>query len=263
MRNTKDLILKALSPYDEYSEGYGNTGSSGNSYVLGFHLGTASVKTEFSHIGSIMLDEINAFDLAETKGPYIGQINMSTVSSFCGPQGLVLGYDIMQPKNLYKESYGKVEFKGTKAMVYSLEPLIDATEKMFGTVDKRVFPLRPGSHVPFANKTIKADEPCIIFSCMAIGIAEDREKDACLLMEDVGKIENKGLGPYIQFKEEIIEKLAKSVLAIGHNQRVKYKEIFAGIRFQVVKKGEVGCALVAAPYFTLARNSLSKFNLLP
>ncbi len=262
MRETKDIILNAISPYAEYSEGYGNTGASGNGYVLGFCLGTASVKTQFSHIGSIMLDEINAFDLAETKGPYIGQINMSTVSSFCGPQGLVLGYDIMRQKDMYQDSYGTVEYKGTKAKVYSLEPLIDATEKMFGTVDKRVFPLRPGSHVPFANKVIKADEPCIIFSCVAIGIAEDREANACLLMEDVGKIENKGLGPYIQFKEEIIEKLATSVLSVGHNQRVKYKEIFAGIRFQVVKKGEVGCALVAAPYFTLAKNAITKFNLL-
>ena len=262
MRNNKEIIRNAISPYSDYSEGYGNSGSSGNSYILGFCLGTASVKSQFSHIGSIMLDEINAFDLAETKGPYIGQINMSTVSSFCGPQGLVLGYDIMKEDTLYEDSYGEVEYKDSKAKVYSIEPLIDATQKMFGTVDERVFPLRPGSHVPFANKTVKADTPSIIFSCIAIGIAEDREKNACLLMEDVGKIENKGLDSYMHFKTDIIDKLAKSVLSVGHNQRVKYKEIFAGIRFQVVKKGEVGCALVAAPYFTLAKNAVTKFNLL-
>jgi histidine decarboxylase len=149
----------------------------------------------------------------------------------------------------------------SEASIYSLTPLIKATEKIFGTVDKRIFPLRPGAHVPCANKTVKSTQPAIIFSAIAIGIAERREDDACLLMEDVGKFGIERFGDLKSIKLEIIEKLAKSVVAIGENQRAKYKEIFAEVSFQIVNEDEVGCALVAAPYFTLAQNAVSYFNL--
>lgn len=261
MRDIKQLIKTAISQYDDYSEGYGNNGASGNSYILGFCLSTSSVETQFTHLGSKVLDEINAFDIAEANGPYIGQINMSTVSSFCGPQGLILGYDILRNDNLYTSYYGDITYLDKTAKVYSIYPLIQATEKMFGTVDKRIFPLKPGSHVPFANKSIKAFGPSIIFSALAIGIAENRDKDACLLMEDVGQVAGTNVQIFLNSKEDIINKLAKSVLCVGINQRVNFKEIFAGISYQVVKNGEVGCALVAAPYFTLAKNAITKFNL--
>ncbi len=102
-RNIQGILEKSISPYEKYCDGYGNTKSSGNSYLLGFVLSTGKTKKQFYHDGSKMLDEINAFDIAETKGPYIGQINMSIVSSFCGPQGLIWGYDIYASEALYKQ----------------------------------------------------------------------------------------------------------------------------------------------------------------
>jgi len=37
-------------------------------------LGVGVTDVRFSHKGSKLLDEINAFDLAEIDGPYIGQL---------------------------------------------------------------------------------------------------------------------------------------------------------------------------------------------
>src|SRR5690606_19271134 len=94
IRNKDVLLQNAISPYENYCDGYGNLSSSGNSYILGLTLGIGVAKKQSSHHGSKMLDEINAFDLAEVSGPYIGQLNMSIVSSFCGVQGLIWEYYI-------------------------------------------------------------------------------------------------------------------------------------------------------------------------
>ena len=57
------------------------------------------------------------------------------------------------------------------------------------------------------------------------------------------------------YKKKIAEKLADSVVFIGKNQKVDYKEIFIVVKSVVVKAGEIGSALVAAPYITLAQDA--------
>jgi len=116
----------------------------------------------------------------------------------------------------------------------------------------------PGAHVPCANKNIKESGPKNIYCTLGIGVPEDRDKNAVLLMEDVGEI-SVGLDSQefmSRYKQNILTQMAKSILTIGENQRVKYKEIFVEIVEQEIKGGEIGCGLVAAPYFSLAQNAL-------
>ena len=77
----------------EYCEGYFST-ALGNSYLLGVNYAVAKVRKQFGHEGSSVLDEINAFDMAEITNANVGQINAIKVSSFCGPRGHIWGYDI-------------------------------------------------------------------------------------------------------------------------------------------------------------------------
>jgi histidine decarboxylase len=258
-------LESAISPYDEYCDGYGNLGASGNSYIIGFVLGVGQAGLSLKHDGSQVLSEINAFDRAEVYGTYLGQINMSIVSSFCGPQGLIWGYDIARVQNLrtkHKLGLKTLKYRGRKIPVYSAAPLLTATRKLFGTVDKKHFPLMAGAHVPCAGKSFKDVGPRHIYAAFAIGIAEYREKDANLLMEDLGWLPLKqDKSALVNYKKLVLNNLAESILSVGINQKVKYKEIFLEIIDIEVPEGFIGCSLVAIPYFTLAKKAIPKEGL--
>jgi histidine decarboxylase len=254
-RKTK-VLSRAKSPYLKYSDGYGNPDSKTGNYILGVVLEVGISPIFLSHEGSSMLDEINAFDMAERNSTYIGQVNMSIVSSFCGPQGVIIGHDFAREKvsNTKIPGLEIVEYRGVEIPVYSIKPLQEATQSLFGTVEDKRMHLKPGAHVPFASKNIKKKGPARLYSCLAIGIAKDRTKNACLLMEDVGEIpldiEGTDLKSYYL---KVLRKAAQSVLVIGDNQKVEYEKILVGLEVCFVQEGQIGCALVAAPYFTMPR----------
>lgn len=251
-----------ISPFNEYCNGYSSEGEISKGYILGITLGIGISDSNLSHKGSIVLDEINSFDLAEVDGPYIGQLNMSIVSSFCGPQGLIWGYDLAsnQEKKRPYEELGLIEAEnnGIKIPIFNGDFLVEALEELFGNVNEKRYHIIPGSHVPFASKNIKVRQPSTVYSAIGIGIPKNRERNACLLMEDVGMLteEDKSLD-----KKHIIENLGKSIIEIGLNQKVEYTEAIVVIRSKDVGPGQTGCALVSAPYFTIARNAIPK-NLL-
>jgi histidine decarboxylase len=255
-------ISKAVSPYKNFCLGYGNSETSANSYLVGLTFGVGKSRITLNHEGSKNLDEINVFDIAEASGAYMGQINMVTVSSFCGPMGAIVGYDIFRQNKLFKAHRffpeGKILFRKNKIPVFSASPLVEATKKIFGTVDDRKFPIIPGSIVPCATKDIVKEGPVHIYSGFGVGIAKDHKKDAHLFMEDKGEIPLHVQGEEIEFeyKHKILENIAKSIVEIGKNQRVFYKEILVEMVDVIVQPGEIGCALVAAPYFTLAKNAI-------
>jgi histidine decarboxylase len=265
--NRAELLEKvnnAISPYPLTCDGFGSPLASGKSYFLGAFMGVGVTKKKFGHKGSTLLDEINAFDIAETDFSYIGQINMSIVSSFCGPQGIIWGYDFAKHPKLRQRADRKTFPESVRtgkfsADVYQIEPLLEATQQLFGTVDKRLFPLQPGAHVPCAGKNIKIHGAGRIYSGVALAIAEDRVANANLLMEDVGEIplDFSATDMEVKHYEDMIRRnLAESVLQIGINQNVTYKEIFVGVKSVYVPENEIGCALVAFPYFTLAQEAL-------
>lgn len=254
-KRIKKVLTNAVSPYRDRCDGQGNPTSKTGDYLLGTVIEVGVAPISLSHDGSSMLDKINAFDMAERNSSYIGQVNMSIVSSFCGPRGVIWGYDVARPKKQDQKIKGleSVSYNGKKAPVYSIQPMLAATEALFGTVNDKRLHLMPGAHVPFASKNIKKIGPARLYSCLAIGIAKERDKEACLLMEDVGEIPMHLSKSHLKtYHRTILKKAAKSVLVIGENQNVEYEKILVGLKDCDVRRGEIGCALVAAPYFTMA-----------
>ena len=241
---------KAISLHKYYCAGYGNPGNVGSGHILGVVLSTSSVKRHLSHPGSQGLDNILAFDSAEIQNTTLGQINMITVSSFCGPTGYIWGYDIAPHPKLHQSH--PLAPKDSPIPVYSASPLLEATRHLFGSVSSPAFPLLPGSHVPCAEKSLIVPGPAHIYSAIGIGIPKNRAAHACLLMEDVGYVTSPNS------YRAIIKSLAQSLLDVGQNQQVSYKEIFVEIDHLPITKNHIGCALVAAPYFALAKKAIPK-----
>lgn len=251
----EDILRNTISPYDQYCSGYSGDGP----YLVALVIGQGIFAKTFSHAGSNLLDSIVAYDRAEIAGAYIGQINMITVSSFCGPQGLIWGYDIA------KTDCSPISFLSDKDLVpfsgitiKNGASLHNAAKMLFGTNSDRHFPFLPGSHVPCAGKFRYFEGPTVIYSAVAIGIPKNRENDACLFMEDVGEFTlMNGDNSTMQMMRRLTINMIQSVLEVGHNQKVEYKEILVDVNYRTVKSGEIGCALVAAPYFHIARRASS------
>lgn len=257
--DVKKILSETISSYDLYCDGF--ISSNNPNYITGILLDIGVVKLKYSHQGSILLDKILAFDNAEVASTNIGQINMITVSSFCGPSGLIWGYDIAK----YQETEGKkslikyVTENNRKIPIYSAKPLKVAMLKLFGTVSDKRFPLLPGAHVPCAGKNITLKGPNHIYAALAFGIAKNRDKDACVFMEDVGTIDD-ATENCEEVKDKIINNMVGSVLAVGRNQKVGYEKIFVDIVDSCIEKDEIGCALVVAPYFKLAKKAVAGKN---
>ena len=251
------IVSSALSPYDYYCVGYPGEGN----YLTALVMGAGTFKKTFTHPGSKKLDEIVAYDRAEVAEAYIGQINMNIVSSFCGPQGLIWGYDIAKkddiPLPAFLPTFKKnvQELKGIK--IKNGANLRKAAVALFGTNDERHFPFLPGSHVACAGKFYTKPGPTILYGAIAIGIPENRKKAACLLMEDIGEITASDgiMGP---IKEKLMLNAIKSVIEVGKNQRVRYQEVFVDFIAKKVKSDEIGCVLVAMPYFLLAKKAFNE-----
>jgi len=128
---------------------------------------------------------------------------------------------------------------------------------LFGTNEERHFPLLPGSHVPCAGRFYIKSGPAILYGAIAIGIPKNREKMACLLMEDAGEIIGSG-GALEALKEKIMSNLVKSVIKVGKNQKVEYQEIFVDFVHKKIASNEIGCALVSMPYFLLAKKAFTE-----
>ena len=253
---SKERILQlALSPYDYYCTGY----SPGNvSYITTLVMGTGSFKETFSHAGSKVLDSIVAYDEAEVAEANVGQINMSLVSSFCGPQGLIWGHDIAREESLGLPSYlspkSIKKFKGIK--IRNGENLRKAAKALLGTVNEHHFPFLPGSHVPCAGRFRTQSGPTTLYGVVAVGIPKDRSKSACLFMEDAGELSGSD-GNAETLRERLCLHAIQSVVEVGRNQKADYREIFIDFVSKEVGAGEVGCVLVVMPFLLLARKGLN------
>ncbi len=253
----EDIINGAVGPFDEYADGYGNNGSSGLGYISVLKLQTGKVKADMDEV----LEGIVSYDRAESIGSYVGQINMIAASSFNGLNGAVWGYHLAKHESIADGSmrplFTRKRKDGVEVPVYSVEPLLNAGERLFGTNDERRFPLLPGSHVRCAVKSATTVGPTSIWSAIALAMAEDREKDSNLFIEDAGSgIPGNDDESRSVFLNNLMEKIATSVIRCGDDNNVKYKEIFVGYKTEWIPEGYVGCALTCAPYIVMAKNSL-------
>jgi histidine decarboxylase len=210
-----------------------------------------------------VLEGIVSYDRAEKNDAYAGQINMIAASSFCGLNGAVWGYDLARHDGLIDGSIKTLMTRrrsdGVEIKVFPVTPLLEAGEALFGTAKARRFPLLPGSHVICATKDVTVSGPTSVWSAIALSIAEDRERDSSLFIEDVGQ---DVAGDTPAERENALharmEHIVDSVVLCGEDQDVKYKEIFVGFKTEWVPEGYVGCGLTCAPYLVLARNAVPR-----
>ncbi len=257
-KDIKEQILEvSASPYRNYCAGYPGTGG----YIVAAVMGIGAFKDPCGHSGFNLLDSIKAFDLAESAEAYIGQINMVAVSSFCGPEGLIWGHDVARTKapspHLLTGADGMDEFAGIR--LHSGLDLRLAAKALFGTADKRRFPILPGSHVPCASRFKTARGPSRLYAALAVGVPKERGSAACLLLEDVGvmdyDITDSEAG---SAREHILKDMVRTAVSIGSNHGSSYGDVYIDYIERLIDDGEVGCSLVAMPYIHLAQAAYNK-----
>lgn len=255
----EEVVNGAVGPFDDYSEGYGHGNASGQGYISVLKLQTGIVKADMDEV----LDGIVSYDRAETDGAYVGQINMVTASSFNGLNGAVWGYHLAKEESIangtIKPLFMKKRSDGKEIPVYSVNPLLTAGERLFGTAAERRFPLLPGAHVNCAVKSKTTVGPSQVWCAIALAIAEDRTKDSNLFIEDANDdLPTSDEESSVRYLSNLLEKIAVSIIRCGDDSRVKYKEIFVGFKHQMVPEGHVGCSLTCAPYIVMAKNAIPK-----
>lgn len=240
-RDSARILSACVGPYDRYCASAGVASAAG--YIAAPLIGLGLADLSCSHPGSRLLDGILAFDRAESSTANLTQTNLIAVSSFCGINGLVWGYDLAkQPLRRHPLLAGKEH-----PQAYDLTPLLEATQALLGTVREPRFPVAPGEHLVCAYKSHTVLGPCRLYGAMALAVAAERDRHADLFMEDHGTLADED--------EEalVLGNLLRSVAGIGENLGVHYEKVFVGLRSCWVAEGRVGCALTAAPYLHLAR----------
>jgi histidine decarboxylase len=253
----EERVNGAVGPFDDYCDGYGNVGSSGLGYISVLKLQTGKVKKDMDTV----LEGIVSYDRAESLGTYVGQINMVAASSFNGLNGAVWGYHLAKNESIadgsIKPLFTRKRSDGVDIPVYSVEPLLDAGKRLFGTADERRFPILPGAHVNCAVKDKTVSGPTAIWCAIALAIAENPEKDSNLFIEDAGdSIPTDSDEARVAYLDQLMENIATSIVRCGDDSNVKYKEIFLGYKTEWIPEGHVGCALTCAPYVVFAKNAI-------
>ncbi len=253
----EEVVNGAVGPFDAYCDGYGNPGTSGLGYISVLKLETGKVRMDMDEV----LEGIVSYDRAEATGTYVGQINMIAASSFNGINGAVWGYHLSKAESIadgtLKPLFMKKRSDGKEIPVYSVEPLLDAGERLFGTNENRRFPPLPGGHVICAVKSHNVRGPNSVWCAIALAIAEDRQRDSNLFIEDCGdSIPAETEESRVVYLEHLLENIAISIIRCGDDSNVKYKEIFVGYKTEWIPEGYVGCALTCAPYVVLAKNAV-------
>jgi histidine decarboxylase len=264
------VINGAVGSDKKFCMGYMNPGASGNGYITTIKLSVGYVDINQPEMlaDNIPLDigtaGIVSYDRCETNDAYIGGINMLTASSFSGLNGAVWGYDLALADGLRDDLlYYETWKDGTKTPVYNIDPLLDATQRLFGIETQRRFNPMPGTMVICANKNIttsfqeKSDDMVWAWSFIALSFVEGRTQDTNLFIEDCNYYPgNISLEELIDRINNTMHAVTKCVVLCGEDQGIKYKETFLGARLIPVPAYQIGCALACGPYITLAQNAI-------
>jgi histidine decarboxylase len=279
MFSLPEVVNGAVGNFPANCMGYMNPGASGSGYIATMKLSVDAVPMDGLDPGA---GGIVSYDRCEKNDAYIGQINMLTASSFCGVNGALWGYHLavapevkdgtLEPMFTYPgpdyPSDEKLPAQGP-VPIYPATPLLDAAAGLFGRMntdgdseaDLRRFPPLPGAHVICANKSESRMGPGYFWSIIGIAIAEDREKQSSLFIEDCGLDTHST--DSAQAKDALYTHLlavAKSMVLCGQDQGVTYTSAFIGGKFIDVKEDEWGCALACAPYILLPRDAIAQLD---
>ena len=249
------VIDGAVGSDKDFCMGYLNPNASGNGYISTLKLSVGKVKVD-------NLDEVTegivAYDRCEANDAYVGAINMLTASSFCGLNGATWGVDLAIADNLRDNVLFHQKLpQGGSIPVYNVHPLLDATQRLFGSATQQRFNPMPGAHVVCANKSITQKGPVWVWSVIALTFLKDRSSGSNLFIEDANTCP--GDWDYEQvyeFMMNTLKKVTNSVVLCGQDQGLDYKETFAGFKFLYVPENYVGSALTCGPYVTLAQDAI-------
>ncbi len=258
----------AISPYDNYCDGYGMPGAYGNGYVNVLKVSAGTVKKTNDEL----IDGIVSYDRAEINDAYIGQINMITASSFCGLAGQIWGYDLARHDDITtgksKPLFSVKQYNGSPLDVYDAKPLQDAGVELFGTEKDRRFHLVPGAHTICANKGVTASRPKKngslkegeaygVWSYIAISLSNDRDYAADLFIEDAGVwTKNDDEAEMRAFLDQHRKEIIWSVVECGRDSHVLFDRTYIGYACTILKPGYIGNAITVGPYISLARNAV-------
>lgn len=258
MRNNFDkskILNNLIGPYEHYCFG----SLTNDSYLNALVISKSKIKKTINHSIPNYSDLIVAFDKAEISNAYLGQINLITVSSFSGPHGLIWGYDLAKKEDLtFPESLHRKFKKFKDIKIKNAKNLREAAIALFGTKEEKHFPFFPGSYLPCANKIYTNSGPTILYGLAGIGIPENRTEEASLFIEDAGEIDISKKDRIEFLKEDLIIHVIENIIIIGKNQGIHYNEIFVDFDWIEVKADELGCILVAIPYFLLAKKAITE-----
>eukprot|EP00903_Cladosiphon_okamuranus_P001834 g1832.t1 len=192
------------------------------------------------------LRDILAFDRAEKNGAYVGEINVIQVSSFCGLNGAIWGYDVAASNWQANAPLLEVSQGDRTLPVNDLLPVIEAGSSLLGTAAKKRYRISPGSFVPAAVKLKMVSGPAIAWCALGIGIAKDRTTNADLFMETAGSVVE---DDFEGLRHRIVRDMAKSVVECGWD--TPFERVFVGVKAEFVEAEEHACALTMVPYLTL------------
>lgn len=258
----------AISPYDDYCDGYGMPGAYGNGYVSVLKVSAETIEKTNDEL----IDGIVTYDKAETADAYIGQINMITASSFCGMAGQVWGYDLACHDDIASGKstplFTVKQFDGSNLAVFDAKPLLNAGIELFGTAKNRRYHPIPGAHTICANKGVTAYRPKEkrplkdgegygVWSFIAISLSADRDFSADLFIEDAGVwTKNDNENDMVAFLEQHRKEIVWSVIECGRDSNVLFERTYVGFAHRMMKPNEIGNAITVGPYVTLARNAV-------
>lgn len=265
---TPHIDRTAISPYDQWCDGYGMPGAYGNGYVNVLKVSCGAVdKTQDD-----LIDGIVTYDKAECADAYVGQINMLTASSFNGVQGQIWGADLAVHPDIADNSLPTLftvkQFDGSDLKVYDAKPLIQAGIELFGTdMDRRYHPA-PGAHVICANKGVTAYRPKEgqplqdgqaygVWCFIAISMTTDPDYCANLFIEDAGIWDkNDDEQELIEFLDKRRKEIVWSVVECGNDSGVLFDRTYIGYNYVMMKPNQIGNAITVGPYVTLAKDAI-------
>ena len=265
---TPHIDRTAISPYDQWCDGYGMPGAYGNGYVNVLKVSCGAVdKTQ-----DALIDGIVTYDKAECADAYVGQINMLTASSFNGIQGQIWGHDLAVHDSIKDGSIEPLftvkQFDGSDLKVFDAKPLIQAGIELFGTdADRRYHPA-PGAHVICANKGVTAYRPKEgqpladgqaygVWCFIAISLTTDPDYAANLFIEDAGVwTENDSEQDLVNFLDQRRKEIVWSVVECGNDSGVLFERTYIAYNYVMMKPNQIGNAITVGPYVTLARDAV-------
>jgi histidine decarboxylase len=281
------VVEGAIGPFPGHCMGYMNAGASGHGYINVMKLAVAKVNAARLDANMEQIySEIYSYDRCEVDGAYLGQTNGLTATSFSGMNGAIWGYHLAKAPGIAGRTLSPMftdlprdtdsPIRPVPVPVYPIGPILEAGERLFGRVDRegathhdrRRFPCLPGGHIISANKDAGSHGPVYVWSAIALGTVEDRERDANLFMEDAGVTPAQltsanGAGEHairpdaLEMEELMMEKLrriARAMVLWGEDRRTPLTAIYAGAKYIYAGPREWGLSLTCIPYLLLARD---------